>query len=330
MGYAHKWLPPNFRVSNNLTSWRGNALDIHNQMIASGLEATSDTGQLDIGSVAALPAYGSYAGYRIYQFSDGNALPILIKLEFTVGADTLNTDINYLGGGPSKNLFTRVTIGTATNGAGTFTSNTIQFSCPHGIMNGDNTSYETTSSIGSSFICYNESRGFFGIAYQVGGVRSGFTSYGTFVGSALTFMIQRLYDSAGVPNSSGFMVLYPPQSAENSTAGWDNYSRAQSQIKVFRSDGSISQPTLQQSRVTNHTSPSILGIDHPAAFNDMVSFDEMNCMAVTALNGLSPGQTIGVQYGPGLTQTMVSIGRETCHSFSSLLGQRHCALMLFE
>lgn len=106
--------------------------ELHDNLIAAGMVATSDTGQLDFANLATLPLIGpSSYGYRMYKLDDGIALPVYLKLRFMSG--------------PSINSNNRqpwalgISIGIATNGAGVFTQGTAEYfiGCVDGYQNTD-------------------------------------------------------------------------------------------------------------------------------------------------------------------------------------------------
>jgi hypothetical protein len=67
--------------------------ELHDKLIANGLVATADTGQLDFAALAGgTPALasGAWLGYRIYQLDDGHTLPLYLRIRFGV-ANGYNT-----------------------------------------------------------------------------------------------------------------------------------------------------------------------------------------------------------------------------------------------
>lgn len=59
--------------------------ELHDKLIANGLVATADTGQLDFAALAGgTPALasGAWLGYRIYQLDDGHTLPLYLRIRF--------------------------------------------------------------------------------------------------------------------------------------------------------------------------------------------------------------------------------------------------------
>jgi len=330
MGYTHKWVPPSAAYGNNLTAWKTICQDIHTQLLASGLDAASDTGQLDITAVGALPSFGGWAGYKMYTFDDGLTPAIFIKLEFGLGTDGLHDG----GYGAHKMIRIRVTIGSATDGAGGITGNSVQYQCPQSYNAPDGTNYLTSLIAGYSMLCYNQDRGFLGLYYQVAGrpsvVYDG-NKYGGYVGATLVINIQRLYDADGTVNSDGYMVLYPDlATADGNNPTWTFGNMTQSKAKIIHADNSITQATSQISRTLTHPYQGNISCDHPYAFDDLNGVVEMSCVGVSKLNAISIAQEFDLELAPSITQHMISVGRETSMSFYPTKGQEHCAFMLWE
>ena len=146
-----------------------------------GLHQTSDTGQIAWGSVSALPAVSTAAGYEIYAFTDTlqSTSPIYVKIEYGTGA------YSPANGGPSI----WITVGNATNGAGTITgTNTGRIQ----IMGSwSNTGITTTTTPYPTFICFNGS--YLGVVLKSQGLYA--ASPGTAMGTM--FMIGRGTDVSG-------------------------------------------------------------------------------------------------------------------------------------
>lgn len=98
-----------FQSQTSAVLFRAWSQVLHDGLIAVGLVQTADTGQINLTTVA-LPGAPSYAGYEIYRFADTlqATKPVFIKIEYGVPSSAV-------GG-----VF-RVSVGTATNGAGTLT-----------------------------------------------------------------------------------------------------------------------------------------------------------------------------------------------------------------
>src|SRR5690606_31074369 len=109
----------------------------------------------------------------------------------------------------SRTLRIAVTIGSETDGAGDIENGT-SFQCPQGFTNTGSNTVQLTQ-IGWSAICYNEERGFFGIAYGVGSRNDPFAGGGAggYYGASLCFFIQRTQTNLGIPTLDGYMIYYP-------------------------------------------------------------------------------------------------------------------------
>ena len=69
--------------------------ELHDKLIANGLVATADTGQLDFAALAGgtpALAYGAWLGYRIYQLDDGHTLPLYLRIRFGVASGYDSSD----------------------------------------------------------------------------------------------------------------------------------------------------------------------------------------------------------------------------------------------
>lgn len=143
--------------SANLKAW---IQALHDNLIASGLVQTADTGQLSISGISATLSAGSYLDPLIYRFDDALAgsSPVIIKLRPYAGS--------MGGGGPFGNV--AISIGTGTDGAGNLAgANTGEF-------NFFNYSFGLVASIQSvetlSYAIHSEGR--FGLCFGIGALQS--------------------------------------------------------------------------------------------------------------------------------------------------------------
>lgn len=97
-------------LHNSDAAFRSWGQTIANAIVAAGLVKTTDTGQIDWGTVTK-PIANTAGGYEIYRFDDAlqATRPIFIKFEFGTGGSVNNPQM-------------WVTAGTATDGAGNITS----------------------------------------------------------------------------------------------------------------------------------------------------------------------------------------------------------------
>lgn len=219
------WTPPSIPLRDNLPAWKAICNDISNHMILAGLVQTSDSGQLDIDAVSALPVDGAWSGYRMYRFNDlmQSQYPIFIKLEFGCGYEGLT-----LGNSShrSRTINIVVSVGLATDGAGNFTSiSSVRTAMPQSSIGGTATVFITTqlTSTGTSYISYNEDKGFFGFVYGAGSRNKPFSNAtsGAYYGSSFALFVQRTLDGNGNPDNRGVSVLCPRlQYTSNSGNPW--------------------------------------------------------------------------------------------------------------
>ena len=101
-------LPAYFGSNTDFQTW---VQGLHAQFAAVGLVQTGDTGQINPATTT-IPSIGTAAGYEIWRFNDAlqSTAPVFIKVEY--GG-------NGAQGATGIGMF--VTVGTATNGAGTLT-----------------------------------------------------------------------------------------------------------------------------------------------------------------------------------------------------------------
>jgi hypothetical protein len=94
--------------------FRAWGLAIHTAILACGLTAAADTGQIDFTTVSKPGAINTVAGYKVYTFNGGYKL----RVNFGSGA-------NLASGGGASAVFPGVQfqVGTGTDGAGTLTGN---------------------------------------------------------------------------------------------------------------------------------------------------------------------------------------------------------------
>lgn len=97
-------------INDSAAVYRTWAQGIDAQLLACGLVATSDTGQVDLATLTQPTSGGQYVGYRMYRFNDAlqATKPIILKVSFGLGAT-------------ANRLALGLQVGSTTNGAGTFT-----------------------------------------------------------------------------------------------------------------------------------------------------------------------------------------------------------------
>ena len=183
-----------FNTTNNYTTdalFQTDVAIIHNAILSVGLVQTSDTGQINPATVLRSATTNTPSGYIIYAFADAlqATYPVYIKIEYGAGVGT--SEIGFW-----------VTVGFATNGAGTITgysqtnrfvfpSSTTNVTTPGGISG-------STSRLTAALMLYN----------------------GTPAYVSLWFSIERLQSTAGADTSQGIVLAYAQHgSASSSISG---------------------------------------------------------------------------------------------------------------
>lgn len=173
------------------------------QLTAVGLTQTADTGQ--IGATASIPAINSSAGYTIWRFNDTlqATVPIFIKLEF--GAAAIATTEPQMW----------ITIGTATNGAGTLTNPSVRVAvCPGTVPISNVTNYTSrwmySATDGILWMCFKQGASNLS---ALGGfiVVRGSTTGGASAGDAV-ILIANGFTATG-SNTGGYMQCWSVASA---------------------------------------------------------------------------------------------------------------------
>jgi len=108
MSFDLRSLPAYFNSNADFQAW---VAGLHAQFAAVGLVNTTDTGQINPATVSQPGSAGVMQGYEIWRLNDTlqSTLPVFIKVEYGSSASFTN----------APGFF--VTVGTATNGAGTLT-----------------------------------------------------------------------------------------------------------------------------------------------------------------------------------------------------------------
>ncbi|MGP3616818.1 hypothetical protein R5029_15875 [Pseudomonas aeruginosa] len=174
--------------------------ELHDQLLAAGMVAASDTGQLDFDSITTLTASMSY-GFRIYQLDDGISLPVFLKIRYA--ANNTFSSANRI----PWTFF--VSLGIGTNGAGSLVNGTPEYALT---TSGGNFLTHRTAAIGQnlqSFICVLP--GFLGVSFKQLCIEpSG--AYGPSAALAdapglLGFFVCRDCNDAGEPTADGVSLV---------------------------------------------------------------------------------------------------------------------------
>lgn len=167
--------------------------------LAPALTRTADTGQTNFATGYQGTAFAS-SGYEIYQLTDtlSGTKPIYLRLDYTS-----NNSLN-------------MSVGTATNGAGTLSGVTT------GVLslNGYGVSSATTPRY-----CLASSDGSY-VSLMANLQNGGAATYD----SAAGFVLERTRDSDGTPNGNGYTVWRWTAAADNATAGTPAYAGTLSRI----------------------------------------------------------------------------------------------------
>lgn len=168
---------PNNTNNTNFRAWGQN---VSSRILTAGLVQTSDTGQIDWGTVAAPGAAQTSAGYEIFRFADAlqATTPIFLKLEYGSGSNANNPGLFF-------------TVGSGSDGAGSLT----------GVTTG-RCNVGTSSNSTSSINCF--------LSGNTGRLSFALWSHGT--GStttlALGFGIERTVDANGAQTSEGALITW--------------------------------------------------------------------------------------------------------------------------
>jgi hypothetical protein len=179
--------------SNTPASNGSNALfqawgsELSGQLQAIGLTKTGDTGQINWSSVAVPTAANTAAGYEVYAFNDAlqSSAPIYLRIEYGMGA---------ANGAGYPGIW--VTLGSATNGAGTITGITYLartlLTPGGGVVSPGTANY-------ANFACYNATYGAMWFAFKLGASTSYNANYAI-------FGVARTTNSSETPTGDGIAV----------------------------------------------------------------------------------------------------------------------------
>lgn len=180
---------------------------IHNAILATGIVQTSDTGQL---SMASAPTYsstsGNLYGYTVYKFNDAaqSTFPIFFKIKWQNSAVAA-----------AKNFVFPISVGTASDGAGTITSaggasNSSTVVTDLAFMFGNASSSATTTLFDT----------------WISGDGSGFnwmqTPWDSASGNQGFVSIDRFRNSDGTANARGFQLTNTTASSSMTTRIWNS------------------------------------------------------------------------------------------------------------
>lgn len=252
-------------------------LELSTKLAAAGLVQTTDTGQINWTTVAK-PVSNTIAGYEVWRMNDAMqaTAPVFFKIEY--------------GGAASANApRLQITVGTATNGAGTLSGTALTIArTPHG-----GSVAQISDNSRQSYLCVTE--GFFGLSWKIG---SGTTES--------SFFFARTVDSTGTPNATGAMVIWGGGSVSNFTAS--QALRFAAPAAAYAAQASVANTALCFYPQTPVTS-TLLNGDNQAFIAWTVT------PAVEPLVGLCGIVSTEVAYGNTVTFTPVGT---TAHTYLAL------------
>lgn len=333
MGFTKKWIPASPPIPNDLGSWITICTEIHEGLLEAGLLPTGTEGQLDLGTVLAVPANNTYAGFIEYDFSDDlqSSAPIRIKLEFGAGAVGLAPGNFASNSRRGLVPFVRCTV--YFNG----TPSSV-FACPQTTSHGPRGT-QSNGVNGVSMLCYSEEQGFLGVVHGAGAHPLSPAGHrGGIIAAHFSLFIQRSTDAAGQPNSdsctlyySGFDVAADTASnywtARNADAAYSEYitlagQKQRSRRLALRLNGNTDS-MLSGNVQTQHI---YTAYPEPTPLPTLLSY----ATGVAGTADIPIGTEFLVETIPGQLSNFISLGNETCISVDELVGQRAGIAMLFE
>ncbi|ENX57653.1 MULTISPECIES: hypothetical protein [Acinetobacter] len=172
----------------------------HDAMIAVGCIQTSDTGQLDISSIAEPTAGTNYVlGYRVYEINDSlsSTYPIYIKIVFAPRRMSNSSGEQASPGG-------YIQVGFSTDGAGNIVGPIL---CDNYTFNSYTSASLTVAYFSNCLSAACKSNGYLFLAIGLGGT---FLNNGSGSANSTSFFLylKRTVDSNGAPDGNGCVVVY--------------------------------------------------------------------------------------------------------------------------
>ena len=324
MGYVRKWVPPTIPLRDNLPAWKLICQDIHDALLLAGLTQTATAGQLNIAGVAALPADGSYAGFREYAFSDAlqATAPVILKLEFGCGTEGLG--VGY-GQARSRTIGVRGTVtfkGVASRA----------FAWPQEFnANSANVTTQLTN-LGTSYLSYDPAKGFLGFVYGAGSRNKPHASTeSSYYGATLTIFLQRDTDPNGAPNANGLAIYSPSLPVRDGAGLWTTGILPPAYCQYLTESGASAAYTTMATRIGGTQAPVIPGqVNVQEMFYAAPELKPFPWMVTYTQNGLPEGTEFDIEVFPGTTHKFIGLGNETNIGTDALIGQRGAIAMLFE
>lgn len=324
MGYTRKWVPPTIPLRNDLPAWKLICQDIHDALLLAGLTQTATAGQLDIAGVAALPADGSYAGFREYAFSDAlqATAPVILKLEFGCGTEGLASYYLYVRGRTIRVRGTVTFKGVASRA----------FVWPQ--ENNVNSASVTAqlTNFGTSYLSYDPAKGFLGFVYGAGSRNKPYIySDGSYYGASLTIFLQRDTGANGTPNANGLAIYSPSLPRQDVMNLWTDGILPPAYCQYLTESGASASYTTMATRIGGAQAPVIPGkVNVQEMFYAAPELKPFPWMVTYTHNGLPEGTEFDLEVFPGTTHKFIGLGNETNIGTDAIIGQRGAIAMLFE
>jgi hypothetical protein len=155
-------------------------------IVAGGLTATSDTGQINWSTVARPTTTATKAGYEIYRFNDSlqGSYPVYIRIDYGTGTATVGTN-------PS----TWLTVGTGSDGAGNITGITT------GVLANQSATTPSSNTTTPIKACTTSGYTLIAAGNITGNLSAGF------------WVVSRTCDAAGAITGDGVVVYYSSTTA---------------------------------------------------------------------------------------------------------------------
>ena len=326
MNKIKTWIPPSLPLQNDLAAWKSICQDVHDNLIDAGCVQTSDTGQLDISAVAALPADGNYAGYRIYEINDALSAthPIYIKLRFGCGNEGLySLEPAYAR---PRTIRIEETFSAATNGSGLLTGNVSSASGYPQTWTGGGGFVSPHTNKGISYYCRNDNTGFLGFFYGVGSRNKPCRQYGSYYGSTLGILIQRDGVNGFAIHTNGLTYESPTDYLATSTL-----PPALGQYIPF--SGSVSaQSAMLAVRVNGNASTSVGSntILQPVFYASTAGLKQWPSLVTYRHADIAAGTEFTLEAVTGSPKKFIALGNETSLGVDQIVGQSAAFAMLFD
>lgn len=331
MGYKKIWQPSTIPLQNDLSAWKGVFNDLHANLISAGLVQTATAGQLVINDVASLPARDTYAGFIEYSLNDAlqAEAPVVLKLEFGCGEEGLDYNVST-----SRRITAAPRIRSTVFFKGS-PSNT--FGCPQIYSTTlDGESYQNTL-YGTSYICNNAARGFFGVVYGAGsrGSWGGSPPNPAYRAATFSVFLQRSLSAEGAPTGDGLAIylngldVAAGVSVTGGTWTGANLPAAYSQYLPGHSN-SISRGYAVRINAPASVKSANGELLFEPIYYSAPALKQFPYIYSYNYEALADGSQLALDVGPGQLLNFIALGRETSMSIDGYDAQRAGLIMLFD